>query len=194
MPYDKLIDSAQLDGALSATADAIRSKNGDTAKIPWNAATGFASAIAAIASGSRVVTGSFLSNEYTYDKMQNGLVNPNWAYWTISGLGFKPSTVIIYADPSNNIDYGWVLYAIRSGDFTRCVSSRTEYYEDEDDDGESYFWEEHVIRTDFYNHSTGEESQFLTKIDTLDDGFKLTLNQPNIDLALNAPYCYIAIG
>ena len=194
MSYDKLIDSAKLDGALSASANAIRAKNGDNAKIPWDATTGFANAIAAIASGSRVAMGSFLSNEYTYDKMPNGLVNPNWAYWTISGLGFKPSTVIIYADPSNYIDTGCVLYAIRLGDFTRCVSSRIDYYDEEDDDGEWYSWEEYTINRQYYNHTTGEESQFLTKIDTLDDGFKLTLNQPNIDLGWNKPYCYIAIG
>lgn len=199
MAYDKIIDSAKLDGALSATANAIRAKNGDNAKIPWDATTGFANAIAAIASGSRVAMGSFLSNEYTYDKMPNGLVNPNWAYWTISGLGFKPSTVIIYADPSGGIDVGYVLYAIRSGDITRCVSSKVVYHEEEwyDEENGSYEtseWEEYRIDTHSYNHTTGEGSQFLTKIDTLDDGFKLTLNQPNIDLGWNKPYCYIAIG
>ena len=194
MGYDRLVDSAKHDAALTATANAIRAKSGNTAKISWNATTGFASAIAAIASGSRVATGSFLSNEYTYDKMPNGLVNANWAYWTISGLGFKPSTVIIYADPSNGIDTGCVLYVIRLGDFTRCVASRIDYYEEEDDEGESYSWEEYSINRQYYNHTTGEGSQFLTKIDTLDDGFKLTLNQPNIDLGWNKPYCYIAIG
>ena len=195
MPYDKIVDSAKLDAAMSASADAIRAKTGDAAKIPWDKTSGFASAIAAIASGgSQVATGSFLSNEYTYDKMPNGLVNPNWAYWTISGLGFKPSTVIIYADPSNDIDTGCVLYVIRSGDFTRCVASRVDYYEEEDEDGESYSWEEYSINRQYYNHTTGEGSQFLTKIDTLDDGFKLTLNQPNIDLGWKRPYCYIAIG
>ena len=69
-----------------------------------------------------------------------------------------------------------------------------DYYDEEDDDGEMYSWEEYSINRQYYNHTTGEESQFLTKIDTLDDGFKLTLNQPNIDLGWNKPYCYIAIG
>lgn len=48
MPYDKIVDSAKLDGAMTATADAIRGKTGKTADIPWNESTGFASEIASI--------------------------------------------------------------------------------------------------------------------------------------------------
>lgn len=48
MAHDKLIDSAKLDGAMTATADAIRGKTGKTADIPWNESTGFASEIASI--------------------------------------------------------------------------------------------------------------------------------------------------
>lgn len=51
MAYDKVVDSAQLDGALTATADAIRGKTGGTAQIAWDASNGFAAAIAAIAAG-----------------------------------------------------------------------------------------------------------------------------------------------
>lgn len=52
MACDKVVDSAQLDGAMTATADAIRSKTGESAPIQWDAGTGFAAAIAAIAAGS----------------------------------------------------------------------------------------------------------------------------------------------
>jgi hypothetical protein len=45
MPYDKIVDSAKLDGALTATADTIRGKTGGTAKIAWNETTGFSAAI-----------------------------------------------------------------------------------------------------------------------------------------------------
>ena len=48
MAYDKIVDSAKLDGAMAATADAIRGKTGKTADIPWNESTGFASEIASI--------------------------------------------------------------------------------------------------------------------------------------------------
>lgn len=51
MALDKIVDSAQLDGALTATADAIRDKTGGTEQIAWDAGKGFADAIAAIAAG-----------------------------------------------------------------------------------------------------------------------------------------------
>lgn len=51
MALDKIVDSAQLDGALSATASAIRAKTGGTEQIPWDAATGFAAAVSAITAG-----------------------------------------------------------------------------------------------------------------------------------------------
>lgn len=48
MAFDKLIDSAKFDAAITASADAIRAKTGDTAKIPWDESTGFSSAISQI--------------------------------------------------------------------------------------------------------------------------------------------------
>ena len=54
MAYDKVVDSAQLDGAMTSTANAIRAKNGGSGGIQWDAATGFADAVAAISSGGAV--------------------------------------------------------------------------------------------------------------------------------------------
>lgn len=48
MPYDKIVDSAKLDGALTAEANAIREKQETTNKILWDETTGFASAISQI--------------------------------------------------------------------------------------------------------------------------------------------------
>ena len=48
MAYDKIVDSAKLDAAMTASADAIRAKTGDTAKITWDETSGFSSAIAQI--------------------------------------------------------------------------------------------------------------------------------------------------
>lgn len=48
MAFDKLIDSAKLDAAITATAKAIRNKTGSSAKIAWNESTGFSSAISQI--------------------------------------------------------------------------------------------------------------------------------------------------
>ena len=56
MAYDKLIDSAKLDAAMNATADAIRGKTGGSADIPWDESTGFSSAISTIPVGSKTQT------------------------------------------------------------------------------------------------------------------------------------------
>ena len=48
MALDKLVDSTQLDGALTATANAIRSKTGSSDTIAWDATNGFKNAIEAI--------------------------------------------------------------------------------------------------------------------------------------------------
>ena len=93
MSYDKVIDSAQLDGALSATADAIRAKTGDAAQIAWDASSGFASAISGISSGAKVATGTFtiaaLDSSKYYDMSTRGAI-------TVSGIGFTPTRVIAY--------------------------------------------------------------------------------------------------
>lgn len=51
MAYDKVVDSAQLNAAMTATANAIREKAGNSNACPWDASTGFASLIAAIQAG-----------------------------------------------------------------------------------------------------------------------------------------------
>lgn len=56
MALDKIIDSARLDGALSATADAIRSKTGATDPIPWDEAAGFKAAVDAMTVGGTSVS------------------------------------------------------------------------------------------------------------------------------------------
>lgn len=51
MGIDKVIDSAQLDGAMQATAEAIRTKSKSTDPIPWNMDKGFEAAVLAIEGG-----------------------------------------------------------------------------------------------------------------------------------------------
>ena len=45
MAYDKVVDSAQLDAAMTYTANRIRNKTGDTNQIAWDSAKGFGDAI-----------------------------------------------------------------------------------------------------------------------------------------------------
>ena len=52
MAYDKVIDSTQLDAAMTHTANCIRNKTGDTDQIMWDSAKGFGDAVDAITGGS----------------------------------------------------------------------------------------------------------------------------------------------
>ena len=48
MAFDTVIDKTKLEGAMTATADAIRSKNGTTDTITWDTTSGFADAISTL--------------------------------------------------------------------------------------------------------------------------------------------------
>lgn len=51
MAYDKVVDSAALDSAMTYTANRIRNKTGGTDQIAWDSAKGFGDAVDAISSG-----------------------------------------------------------------------------------------------------------------------------------------------
>ena len=51
MAFDKVIDSAQLNTAMSYTADRIRAKTGGTDQMAWDSTKGFGDAVDAISSG-----------------------------------------------------------------------------------------------------------------------------------------------
>lgn len=51
MVYDKVVDSAALDAAMTHTANRIRNKTGGTDQIAWDSAKGFGDAVDAISSG-----------------------------------------------------------------------------------------------------------------------------------------------
>lgn len=52
MAYDKVVDSAALDAAMTHTANCIRNKTGGTDQIAWDSAKGFGDAVDAITGGS----------------------------------------------------------------------------------------------------------------------------------------------
>ena len=51
MAYDKVVDSAALDAAMTYTANRIRNKTGGTDQIMWDSAKGFGDAVDAITGG-----------------------------------------------------------------------------------------------------------------------------------------------
>jgi hypothetical protein len=58
MAYDKVVDSAKLDGAIKATADGIRETTNYSEDIPWDAERGFAGPVIGLVSGA-------VSNSYS---------------------------------------------------------------------------------------------------------------------------------
>ena len=68
MAFDKVIDSTQLDSAMTHTANRIRNKTGGTNQIVWDSAKGFGDAVDAITSGggSSVYENLKYSNKATF--------------------------------------------------------------------------------------------------------------------------------
>ena len=52
MAYDKVVDSTQLDAAMTYTAGRIRAKTGSADQIAWDSAKGFGDAVDTITGGS----------------------------------------------------------------------------------------------------------------------------------------------
>lgn len=107
MAIDKAVDSAALEAALKASADAIREKTGDTATIPWDAAKGFAEAIAAIEAGGgdvtinglTVLSGTFAVTEdvesgYYYVPVKYGMAIPTAPYVYVFLQDGRPDNTI----------------------------------------------------------------------------------------------------
>lgn len=71
MAFDKVVDSAKLNSAMSVTADAIRGKTGSTDSITWDESIGFADAIRGIITGGGVPSEKSVEekdiNFYDYD-------------------------------------------------------------------------------------------------------------------------------
>lgn len=65
MAYDKVVDSAKLDTAMGATANAIREKTGGADLIPWDESTGFASAVEGINTGDSSIIEKIIDGSIT---------------------------------------------------------------------------------------------------------------------------------
>lgn len=91
MALDKLVDSTQLDGALEATADAIRAKAGSSAAIAWDADEGFKEAIEAIPT-----SGGSSAQPLTITK--------NGTYTAPTGTSYSPVTVDVPTEPFSFVD------------------------------------------------------------------------------------------
>lgn len=185
VPEYKIVDADELDSAIGATADAIREKTGDTAKIAWDASSGFASAIAAISSGGKVATGTFTISEGNTNRDGELFDLPQ----TITGLPFTPTRVIFFADLLEDMPQPYSQDYILYGDSQsgKCLLfDHSEYY-DEDD----YSWETWDI------HTGGSSYGFLIEMKSY--GFTIrattdTSSASSFDWIQGHTYHYIAIG
>lgn len=89
MAFDKIVDSAALDAAMTYTANRIRNKTGDTNQITWDSAKGFGDAVDAITSGGAdhsvedaIITRS-ISGDYENDRITTV---GNYAFGNCSNL------------------------------------------------------------------------------------------------------------
>lgn len=107
MAYDKIVDSAKLDGAMTATADAIRGKTGKTADIPWNESTGFASEIASIPTE----TEPNLQEKTATPSTSSQTIKPDSGYDGLSQVTVNAMPTATQATPSIAVTTGGLITA-----------------------------------------------------------------------------------
>lgn len=114
MAYDKVIDSAKLEAAITATADAIRAKTGSAEKIPWDESQGMAGAVRDIATGVQptgtleiIENGTFDVTEYASAEVAVPMVsNPSAESVKFGNEQIDPD--VMYA-----VGYNWFAEVVR---------------------------------------------------------------------------------
>ena len=97
MAYDKVVDSAALDAAMTYTANRIRNKTGGTDQIAWDSAKGFGDAVDAISSGGGNPFEAFesleafkLSNNSTITELVANIPNVTSLYKSFAKVRLTP--------------------------------------------------------------------------------------------------------
>ena len=195
MSFDKVVDSAALDAALTYTANRIRNKTGDTNQIIWDSAKGFGDAVDAISGGSsapesdpREVYQGTRPAEWLrlpdYDK-----VTDNTAYFLLA----------LYPSGKNNIRIAF--RASGSCTITAGTVSNGEFVPFENDDivtvagkGNEYAVAERTFNFADYNTAMSDGTkQIVVKVSTTDTLKRLTFygdewrdNRGVLDIILKA--------
>lgn len=178
MAYDKVVDSAALDAALTYTANRIRNKTGDTNQIIWDSAKGFGDAVDAITTGSsaqesdsREVYQGTRPAEWLrlpdYDKVED-----NTAYFLLA----------LYPSGKNNIRIAF--RTIGSCTITAGTVSNGEFVPFENDDivtvagkGNEYAEAERTFNFADYNTAMSDGTkQIVIKVNTTDTLKRLTFS------------------
>ena len=134
MAYDKVVDSAALDAAMTYTANRIRNKTGGTDQIAWDSAKGFGDAVDAITGGSsapesdpREVYGGERPAEWLrlpdYDK-----VEPNTMYLLVELKENYPNTEkFTFRGTSATVDEGIVVNGAFVSKASRTIAGNGVY-------------------------------------------------------------------
>ena len=178
MAYDKVVDSAALDAAMTYTANRIRNKTGGTDQIAWDSAKGFGDAVDAITGGSsapesdpREVYQGTRPAEWLrlpdYDK-----ITDNTAYFLLA----------LYPSGKNNIRIAF--RASGSCTITAGTVSNGEFVPFENDDivtvagkGNEYAVAERTFNFADYNTAMSDGTkQIVVKVSTTDTLKRLTFS------------------
>ena len=136
MAYDKVIDSAALDSAMTYTANRIRNKTGDTNQIMWDSAKGFGDAVDAITGGNPFEAFEYLeafrlSNNITFTEFVANIPNVTSLYNSFANTRNTPLTRIELTvsgkltDVSRlfgNVAAGSLIEIVFKGDFSKVTS------------------------------------------------------------------------
>lgn len=98
MAYDKVVDSIQLETAITETADAIRAKIGNTDPIAWVANKGFADVISLITSGKELVKVGTILSAYQMNTLDIKNTYSKYADITVNDIYLVPDTFTITKD------------------------------------------------------------------------------------------------
>lgn len=98
MAYDKVVDSIQLETAITETADAIRAKTGNTDPIAWVANKGFADVISLITSGGKLIKVGTILSAYQQNTLDIKNTYSKYADITVNDIYLVPDTFTITKD------------------------------------------------------------------------------------------------
>ena len=128
MAYDKVVDSAALDAAMTYTANRIRNKTGGTDQIAWDSAKGFGDAVDAISSGGGNPFEAFeslqsfeLSNNSTITEFVANIPNVTKLRYSFAVMRTNPLTRIELTVSDKLTDVSFMLGNVAAHGLTEIV-------------------------------------------------------------------------
>lgn len=177
MAYDKVVDSAVLDAAMTYTANRIRNKTGSTDQIAWDSAKGFGDAVDAISSGGSSAPQSDPREVYQGTRPAEWLRLPDYDKITDNTAYFL---LALYPSGKNNIRIA--LRTNGSCTITAGTVSNGEFVPFENDDivtvagnGNEYVKAERTFNFADYNTAMSDGTkQIVIKVNTTDTLKRIT--------------------